>query len=203
MSHDHWRPSWRLKSSLSELIVSPRTGANDEALEHRVHPNFAAGEVERWFAEEETRLRLMEIFDYLTGYSATGHARPIDEMRSLLIPAVEGALRSGRLVAAAPARGQSGALRSGAASAAQAAEQAPAAAPAPARKRDELTWVSIELVDEQGREVPYERFRLIAADGTVREGQLDEMGLASVHGIVPGACRVTFLDLEDEAWSPA
>ena len=36
-----------------------------------------------------------------------------------------------------------------------------------------------------------------------REGTLDEKGLARVEGIPEGSCKVTFPDLDKDAWEPA
>jgi uncharacterized Zn-binding protein involved in type VI secretion len=64
-------------------------------------------------------------------------------------------------------------------------------------------WVELTLADDQGQPVPYERYRVTAPDGTVREGFLDENGLGRVDGIDPGTCKITFPDLDQDAWQPA
>jgi hypothetical protein len=45
--------------------------------------------------------------------------------------------------------------------------------------------------------LPLERLTRIEISGT-----LDENGFARVEGIDPGQCKVTFPDLDKDAWSP-
>ena len=40
-------------------------------------------------------------------------------------------------------------------------------------------------------------------DGTVAGGTLDEKGLARLEGIEPGSCKITFPNLDEEAWVKA
>jgi uncharacterized Zn-binding protein involved in type VI secretion len=65
------------------------------------------------------------------------------------------------------------------------------------------SWVEIELVDQKGRPVPYERYR-VKAPGFDRpfEGFLDEKGLARLDGIDPGTCQISFPDLDAASWKP-
>jgi len=65
------------------------------------------------------------------------------------------------------------------------------------------SWVEVSLVDEAGEPVPYERYRVTAPDGDVREGFLDAQGLGRVDGIDPGTCKITFPNLDKDAWEPA
>ena len=65
------------------------------------------------------------------------------------------------------------------------------------------TWIEIELVDEEGGPIPYERYEITAPDGeTIIKGALDRHGRA--HRVVPGApgeiCKITFPELDLEAW---
>lgn len=67
---------------------------------------------------------------------------------------------------------------------------------------DRTSWIELEMVDEAGQPVPHQRYRVITADGRTREGFLDQQGVARVGGIDPGTCRITFPDLDAEAWRP-
>jgi type VI secretion system secreted protein VgrG len=65
-------------------------------------------------------------------------------------------------------------------------------------------WIEIELIDEQGKPVPGEHYRITLPDGTtLAEGRLDMKGRARVDGIDPGTCKVTFPDLDARTWRPA
>jgi hypothetical protein len=63
-----------------------------------------------------------------------------------------------------------------------------------------LVWIEIELVDEENQPVPGEKYRIDLPDGSVVEGNLDSKGKARREGIKPGTCKVTFPNLDKEAW---
>ncbi len=68
--------------------------------------------------------------------------------------------------------------------------------------KEKKSWIEIELVDEAGKPVPGEPYRITLPDGTVADGTLDEKGFARVDHIDPGSCKVTFPNLDKEAWKP-
>ncbi len=63
-------------------------------------------------------------------------------------------------------------------------------------------WLEIALVDERGRPAPGEPYRVVLVDGSAREGELDERGIARLEGLDPGECRVSFPRLDGLAWGP-
>ena len=66
------------------------------------------------------------------------------------------------------------------------------------------SWIEIELVDEENQPVPGEKYRITLPDGeSVAEGTLDEKGFARVDGIDSGTCKITFPELDKEAWEKA
>jgi hypothetical protein len=66
------------------------------------------------------------------------------------------------------------------------------------------SWIEIVLVDEEKNPVPGEAYSITLPDGeTVAEGTLDDKGFARVDGIDPGSCKITFPELDKEAWEPA
>ena len=70
-------------------------------------------------------------------------------------------------------------------------------------KKKKTAWIEIELVGEDGGAMPGEAYRITLPDGTVASGTLDEKGRARVEGIEPGSCRITFPELDEEAWAKA
>ncbi|MEW5931331.1 MAG: carboxypeptidase-like regulatory domain-containing protein, partial [Gemmatimonadota bacterium] len=73
------------------------------------------------------------------------------------------------------------------------------AAPAP---QPQLDWIEIRLVGEDDTPIPGARYRVVLPDGTQRQGTLDDAGLARLDGIPPGTCRVSFPELDRDAWTP-
>lgn len=68
-------------------------------------------------------------------------------------------------------------------------------------KEQKQSWIEIKMIDENADPVPGRVYQIILPDGeTVAEGTLDEKGFAHVDGIEPGTCRITFPDLDQEAW---
>jgi len=70
-------------------------------------------------------------------------------------------------------------------------------------KEKKLVWIEIEMVDEAGAPVSGEKYKIETADGQVAEGTLGSDGKARLDGIEPGSCKVSFPDLDAEAWEKA
>lgn len=86
------------------------------------------------------------------------------------------------------------------------AKPTPARKPAPAEKKPaapEKTWIKIKLIDMVGKPIPGERYRVKVPGGESVEGVLDEKGEAACWNLDPGTCKVTFPDLDEEAWEDA
>jgi len=84
-----------------------------------------------------------------------------------------------------------------------AADGAPWHDPNSEENKDKKHWIAIKLEDEEGKPVPGERYRITLPDGqTLAEGSLDEKGEAKVENIDAGNCKVTFPDLDKDAWHP-
>ena len=58
----------------------------------------------------------------------------------------------------------------------------------------------IVLQHEDGLRIPEEPYRVIFADGSKNEGQLDIAGEAHFKGVAPGMCRVIFPRLDKGTW---
>lgn len=70
----------------------------------------------------------------------------------------------------------------------------------PEPQKEKKAWVEILLVDLDGKPVPNVRYRVTLPDGTIQEGRLNEHGQAGYYKIEPGECKVTFPDLDKDAW---
>ncbi len=70
-------------------------------------------------------------------------------------------------------------------------------------KKVKNSWIEIEMVDEDGQPVPGLKYRVTLPDDSVSEGTLDGKGFARIEGIPPGSCKVTFPELDKDAWEPA
>jgi type VI secretion system secreted protein VgrG len=66
----------------------------------------------------------------------------------------------------------------------------------------EYTWIEIELVGEDGKPVPGERYKITSAEGYTAFGSLGPDGRARVEWMTPGECEITFPDLDEAAWEP-
>jgi hypothetical protein len=67
-------------------------------------------------------------------------------------------------------------------------------------KKEELSWIEIELVDEDDEGIPGEKYKITLPDDSVAEGTLDEKGFARVEGFEKGTCKVSFPELDKDAW---
>lgn len=64
-----------------------------------------------------------------------------------------------------------------------------------------LHWIEIVLVGEDDQPIPGVRYQLELPDGRLRTGRLGADGVARVDGIEKaGNCKVTFPDLDQDAW---
>jgi len=66
-------------------------------------------------------------------------------------------------------------------------------------KKQEKTWIEIELLDMAGNPVVGERYWILLPDGTTREGRLDSAGRAYFGDLDPGECDIRFPDLDSDA----
>ena len=67
---------------------------------------------------------------------------------------------------------------------------------------EEGSWIEVELVGEDDRPVPGEKYRIELSDGRVDEGTLDNKGFVRLAGIPPGDCKISFPNLDKDAWEP-
>ena len=70
-------------------------------------------------------------------------------------------------------------------------------------KKKKRSWIEIVLVGEDKNPIPGEKYRITLPDNSVAEGTTDDKGAARVDGFDPGSCKITFPDLDQDAWKPA
>lgn len=127
-------------------------------------------------------------------------------VESGLLEALAGALVSRRLRicrgAVADATGAVGEGQEEAPEQGETPEQDAAPPPKPPPKKK--TWVSIELLDDEGKPLAGKKYRVKLPDGSVKEGTLDEAGKAKIEEIdPPGTCKVSFPEIDGNEWKKA
>ena len=65
---------------------------------------------------------------------------------------------------------------------------------------EKTSWIEIEMVDEEDEPVPGEKYKITLPDDSVAQGTLDNKGFARIDGIDPGTCKITFPELDKDAW---
>ncbi|CAN5356359.1 hypothetical protein BH10ACI1_BH10ACI1_29890 [soil metagenome] len=68
------------------------------------------------------------------------------------------------------------------------------------KQKEKKAWIEIILVDMVGKPIPNVRYRITPPSGSPKEGRLNEHGQAGYYQIEPGNCKITFPDLDKDAW---
>lgn len=68
------------------------------------------------------------------------------------------------------------------------------------KPKDKKAWIEIILVDAEGEPMPGVKYRITPPGGAPVEGTLNQYGQAGLYQIEPGNCKITFPDLDKEAW---
>src|SRR5688572_6570770 len=68
------------------------------------------------------------------------------------------------------------------------------------KDKPHLHWIEIELIGEDGKPIPNEKYKMTLPDGSEKEGTLDQNGWARVEGSEKGDCEVSFPELDQKAW---
>lgn len=71
---------------------------------------------------------------------------------------------------------------------------------AASEQKQKKAWIEIILVDAEGKPMPNVRYRITPPSGAAVEGRLNEHGQAGLYQIEPGNCKITFPDLDKDAW---
>ena len=68
------------------------------------------------------------------------------------------------------------------------------------KPKEKKVWIEIILVDMEGQPVPGVKYRITPPGGAPVEGTLNQYGQAGLYQIDPGSCKITFPDLDKDAW---
>ena len=63
------------------------------------------------------------------------------------------------------------------------------------------TWIEIQLIGDDDKPIPYQKYSVMLPGGAIKNGTLDEEGKARVDGIPAGTCKVSFPDLDQDTWT--
>ena len=64
------------------------------------------------------------------------------------------------------------------------------------------SWIEIQLIGEDDQPIPSVNYAITLPGGTIVSGTLDRQGMARVANLPPGMCKVSFPDLDKDAWTP-
>jgi hypothetical protein len=72
-------------------------------------------------------------------------------------------------------------------------------------EKEPLSWIEIEMVGEDDKPIAGVPYEIELPDGSLASGVLDDKGLARVEGFIKGSgqCKVSFPQLDKEAWDKA
>ena len=70
-------------------------------------------------------------------------------------------------------------------------------------KEKPLHWAEFQLIGEDGKGVPLQRYVVTLPDGTVKEGVTGLNGQIRFEGLESGTCKISFPDLDQDAWEEA
>jgi hypothetical protein len=139
----------------------------------------------------------LELCSELTGLPVQVHGyQPDPLLLSELLRTLQGAIQSGRLAfehAFAP-RVRKRCLQS---------VPMPAGEPMPSSEKSDEDFIEIQLVGEDDQPVGGCAYLVALPNGDERGGKLNSKGFARIDGIPSGQCRVTFPELDAEAWQVA
>lgn len=65
------------------------------------------------------------------------------------------------------------------------------------------SWIEVQLIGEDDSPIPGEDYEIELPGGKVMKGKLDDQGTVRFDGLPSGLCRVTFPNLDKEAWAAA
>jgi hypothetical protein len=67
----------------------------------------------------------------------------------------------------------------------------------------DATWIEVQLVDQDQRPMPGEKYRVKLPDSSLMEGTLDKDGKVRFDNIVAGQAEITFPEIDAREWGAA
>lgn len=65
-----------------------------------------------------------------------------------------------------------------------------------------LTWISVELQDNDGKAVPYMPFTIEFSDKSTSGGVTGKDGKCKLEGVVSGSAKIDFIGVDKREWKP-
>jgi hypothetical protein len=186
------RNVWQIQDFSSTFIVFRwrPLSSEEQALEYR--PSAAI--IRRWLEDMSTRRAALEMYETAYGNAMRGTVG-FDQLQ--LVNQIEEAFRRRILVCLRMQRDTYSAKSE------QGEESPKPTAPPPSQPTKKRDWIAVELVDDKGKPIANERFRIQLPDGSYEEGHLDVGGQVRVDDIDSGTCQVTFPDMDGREWKSA
>ncbi|HEX7154486.1 MAG TPA: hypothetical protein VF618_23575 [Thermoanaerobaculia bacterium] len=63
------------------------------------------------------------------------------------------------------------------------------------------SWIEVQLVGEDDQPIGGVKYAILLPGGKRVEGTLDDRGSVRLEGLPPGACKVSFPELDKDAWT--
>ncbi len=189
---------WRLKTGADTYVIVRRADLFPEDAE-TCEPARLTANLDQWLVDPLARAALMEMDETVNGRSARVLQQASQaELKRSIKQRIEQAFKQRTLVGIVVARSYLSQIKD------SLGETTPVSNAPPARQTNKQTaWIEIELVDDAGKPVPNERYRIEKPDGTFEEGTLDKQGRARLDNLDPGQCQVSFPDIDAKEWSAA
>lgn len=68
---------------------------------------------------------------------------------------------------------------------------------------ERLTWIEVLIEDQDQQPVANVAYKLVLADGSVRIGKTNEVGILRYEGIPEGECQFELTEVDGQAWEVA
>jgi len=180
---------WQISMAHQDIVLVVRSAA-PPVNGKRIAAAAAAWSVYEWLPHAVDGLAVARAF----GDTVTSVTLPSVGQWADLRAEIAEALRAERLVAYALDPKLSGA---------SVVEPVDPPKPVEPPKKEDLTWISIELVDDESEPVAGAKYRIELPDFSTREGRTDTKGKAKITDVVPGTCKVCFPEMDQDAWESA